>query len=45
MAAYFVGLGALYAFTGWQREVAPVLLIGGIVLAVWFLLLDRSGRR
>ena len=41
----FVVVGATYAFTGWNREVAPVLLIVGIVLAVWFLLLDRSGRR
>jgi drug/metabolite transporter (DMT)-like permease len=44
-AAVFVVFGAVYAFTGWDREAAPWLLVIGIVLAVGSLLLDRFGRR
>ena len=44
-AAFFVGIGAFYVVTGWNREVAPVVLIIGIVLAAGLLLLDRAGRR
>jgi hypothetical protein len=44
-AATLVGVGAIYAFTGWQREAAPWLLIIGLALAVLLLLMDRPGRR
>ena len=44
-AAAFVTLGAAYAFTGWNREQAPVLLIIGLVLAVAVLVLDWRNRR
>ena len=44
-AATFVGLGAIYAFTGWNREQAPALLIIGLVLAVVALLLEWRERR
>ena len=41
-AAVFVGVGAAYAFTGWNREAAPWLLAIGLFLAIAFLLLDRA---
>jgi hypothetical protein len=44
-AAIFVGFGTVYAFTGWDGEAAPWLLVIGIVLAVGSLLMDRFGRR
>ena len=40
-AATFVTMGASYAFTGWNREQAPVLLIIGLLLAV--VILVRAG--
>ena len=32
-AVVLVGAGAVFAFTGWNREFAPVLLLVGILYA------------
>jgi hypothetical protein len=44
-AALFVGVGAIYAFAGWNRDTATALLIGGLMFAVASLLAGRPGRR
>ena len=36
-AVVLVGAGAAFAFTGWHREFAPVLLLAGILYAVLLL--------
>jgi hypothetical protein len=44
-AALFVGVGAVYALAGWNRDTALWLLITGLVFAVAVLLTDRHSRR
>ena len=36
-AVIFVGAGAFFAFTGWHREIAPALLLVGLMYAVLLL--------
>ena len=43
-ATVFVGVGAIYAFTGRNREAAPALLILGLLLAAASLLIDGGER-
>ena len=44
-AVALVGAGAAFAFTGWNRDAAPGLLLAGIMCAVALLLSSGTPRR